>query len=176
MKCHLVDGAPTCSGSGRWGLLPSSLISAPRALFEPKCLQALASVPCLGAEAAAVPTEQEKQTACCEPAWYPGKKARKVFEVDNALLPAQSRQRQEAMSLLPCFLSPAYDVAEGACLGMRPGDGKHLFSCIHAKKVWDPVNSPSLLLVWKIPPAMTMGCANFSLSLCFLETWTQLSY
>lgn len=72
------------------------------------------------------------------------------------------------MSLLPFFLFPAYDVAEGACLGMGPENGKHLFSCIHAKKVWDPVNNPSLLLVWKIPPAMTMCYANFSL--CFLET------
>lgn len=90
--------------------------------------------------------------------------------IDNALSPAQSRQRQEAMSLLPCFLSSAYGVAKGACLGMGPGSGKHLFSCIHAKKVWDPVNNPSLLLVWKISLAVTMCCANVSLSLCFLET------
>lgn len=116
MKGNLVVRAPTCSGSGIPGLLPSSLIHAPRTLFEPKCSQAPASVPCLWAEAAAVPTAREKQAARCEPAWYPGKEAKEMCGIDNVISPAQSSRRQEAMSLLPCLCTLPASFAEGAWL------------------------------------------------------------
>lgn len=170
MKGSLAVRAPTCSGSGRHGLLPSSVIHAPCTRFEPKHLQAPASVPCLCAEAAAASTAQEKRAARYELAWYPGKEAKEVCGTDNVISAAQSSLGQEAMSPLPCLCTYLRVLLREPGLSTGPGGGKHLFSCVHAKKVWDPINNPSLLLVWKKPPAMIKLCSNLSLSLCFLET------
>lgn len=119
MKGNLVVRAPTCSVSGRHGPLPSSVIHAPCIQFEPKHLQALASVPCLCAEAPAAPTTQEKQAARYELAWYPGKEAKEVCGTDNVLSAAQSSRGQEAMSLQPCVCTLPASFTEGAWLEHR---------------------------------------------------------